>query len=116
MENKVVLVVDNISAKTKEFTMNYLPQDFEIVFADWNEAVLDRELPRAQIIRKRFQEHFSRNVGQGNILPSSPKIWCRCEQHRHCRRDSKRHSGCQYSRHKLSFGGRIRADDDPCCI
>ena len=50
MENKVVLVVDNISAKTKEFTMNYLPQDFEIVFADWNEAVLDRELPRAQII------------------------------------------------------------------
>ena len=50
MENKVVLVTDNVSEKTKQFTKQYLPENFEIVFAEWDSAILEKELPRAKVL------------------------------------------------------------------
>lgn len=50
MEKEVILVTDKISAKTKEFSLQYLPSQAQVVFSDGSEEILEQYLPRAQVL------------------------------------------------------------------
>lgn len=50
MMEKVILVTDPVSVRTREFTRACIPEEIEVVFADWEPETLARELPRAQVL------------------------------------------------------------------
>lgn len=50
MSKKIVLVVDGISEKTKELTRQFISQDAEIVFSDYDPAVNEQYAPLASVL------------------------------------------------------------------
>ena len=44
MEKNVVLVVDGISAKTKQFSRDYITQDATVIFSDQDPDILEKYL------------------------------------------------------------------------